>query len=453
VATTDRYYMPDFSDTQRRSLALLPKLTGWSSLVFSSFLAVHILRQCPQQISCYHRLMLGVSAADISASFWHGMSTWPIPRNKALWAVGTDTTCHLQGFFTQNSIISSFYNASLSVYFYLVIVRHWKEDELQRIERVWLHGIPLLAGLTTSILGLILGVYGDALLWCWVSDEYQVFRWAAYYGPLWTNIFMVTACCTAIYQHVRQLELQNPNITTRTAPMTPTVDGTIHTTNFSLRERGSVHELGEEEQEQEEEQVMGQPSAINDVSGVNQGVDLGRTMGNHNQRTDPEMAQREHQQQHHLYTMHQRRVKQVAQQCFLYSAAFYVNWSSLTAVRLIQAFGGKTVPYSLILISAITVPIQGLPNFLVFLRPKLLAAYRKWRSGNNHHHNNGRTVDSSSVPYGSRRYGEDDISMSRRHVISTVTHGDIYDDDNAVDNSSRERKNKKGDEEGNNEGS
>ena len=38
--------------------------------------------------------------------------------------------------------------------------------------------------------------------------------------------------------------------------------------------------------------------------------------------------------------------------------------------RLIQTINGKTY-YPLVLIAAVTVPMQGLPNFVVYLRPKL----------------------------------------------------------------------------------
>ena len=42
---------------------------------------------------------------------------------------------------------------------------------------------------------------------------------------------------------------------------------------------------------------------------------------------------------------------------------------------MIQAFDG-TVYYPLVLVAAITVPMQGLPNFLVYLRPKIRRARR-----------------------------------------------------------------------------
>ena len=399
--------MTSMTYSQQVALALLPKITGWSSLVFSTCLATHIVRGAAWRRSCYHRLMLGVSVADISASFWHGMSTWPIPAGEQLWAVGNDCTCRLQGFFTQNSIISSFYNASLSVYFYLVIVRGWKEEDLRRIESI-LHFIPLSFGLITAVIGLILDMFGNALLWCWVPSEQQVFRWAAYYVPLWTMISIVTICCIAIYSHVRHLERQ--------------AELCISGKQDAVGAEPTRVRFGDldEDDEEEVEAVVAQPSEIN-ISNV---------------------SQEGHACNVQMYRRPQR-VKQVAQQCFLYAAAFYVNWSSLTvsslprrlecrhwiltcytylvqsfplfvllkAVRFIQAFGGR-VPVSLVIISAVTVPIQGLPNFLVYLRPKLQRAYRR-----NPKERWCKYFARSVVAWNNNSEG---VSMSRRH---TTTHG------------------------------
>ena len=46
-------------------------------------------------------------------------------------------------------------------------------------------------------------------------------------------------------------------------------------------------------------------------------------------------------------------------------------------MRVIQTFDGK-VYLGFILIAAITVPMQGLPNFLVYLRPKLARIRKKY---------------------------------------------------------------------------
>lgn len=162
---------------QQRALAILPKITGSLSFLFSLLIATTILRDGSRRKLCYHRLLFGISCADMSASLWMLMSTWPIPRDSGVvYAAGNAHTCTAQGFFLQFGVSSPFYNASLSIYYWLVIVRGWKEAQLHQIE--WLfHALPLSWGAATAITGLALGVYDNANLWCWVDADYKVFRY------------------------------------------------------------------------------------------------------------------------------------------------------------------------------------------------------------------------------------------------------------------------------------
>ena len=376
---------------QRRALALVPKITGWISFGFSGLVAATVLRDKNRRSLCYHRLICGISLVDMSASLWLGMSTWPIPRESgALWAVGNDTTCRVQvrninlvvvccvlslafccwtsdgtlfivpqGFFTQFGISSSFYNASLAIYFYLVIVRGWNEKRLRRIEWM-LHTIPLLWALTSAVTGLILDVFDNATLWCWVSGDEVAFRWIAFYGPLWLNILIVTFSCLAIFLHVRKLELASQK----------------HRLIF--QENSWQQQVAGEETREDgnrPESILTQKSLRNPddrecASSTNPNAPTQRQSF-----TGSVNNKKQFKRSHSIYRQ-SRRVKDVADQCFFYAAAFYINWAALTATRLIQTVNGR-VYYPLVLIAAITVPMQGLPNFVVYLRPKLRRARRR----------------------------------------------------------------------------
>jgi hypothetical protein len=113
---------------QQKALAVLPKITGFPSVLFSVAVVAVILRDRKKKSKVYHRLILGMSLADISSSIWLAMSTWPIPNKTVIvWAVGNTTSCTFQGFFTQFGISSPAYNLSLSVYYLLVVRYAWKE--------------------------------------------------------------------------------------------------------------------------------------------------------------------------------------------------------------------------------------------------------------------------------------------------------------------------------------
>ena len=70
------------------------------------------------------------------------------------------------------------YNASLSLYYVLVCVRGWNERKLHKY-RYWFHILPVGISLGTAIAGSILGIYGNATLWCWIVPG-SVYRWAFY---------------------------------------------------------------------------------------------------------------------------------------------------------------------------------------------------------------------------------------------------------------------------------
>jgi hypothetical protein len=317
----------DLSTAQRVALALLPKVTGAVSAASSTLIAVIVLRDPERRSLCYHRLVLGISLVDLSASFWLAMSTWPIPSESnssggTLWSVGTETTCRVQGFFTQFGISSSFYNASLAIYFWLVVVRGWKEAQLRQIEWM-LHTVPILWALISAVTGLILDVYGNALLWCWVSSEYETFRWAAFYGPLWGNILIVTMSCAAIYTYVRRLELAVEKHRQRLQQYTTTSrknwpsEEIRHNLN-SEAEQSSVPggTISTQQKDPSNHKESAIASSSRQISLVRHHSSSGRKSTT--KKTSYRIVQRS------------QRVKAVAQQSFLYAASFYVNWAALS---------------------------------------------------------------------------------------------------------------------------
>jgi hypothetical protein len=195
-----------FTLPQQVALALIPKISGMASALLSLVIVVTVAVDPKRRTRAYHRLVGGLSLLDFSCSLWLSLTTWPIPRSSGvLWASGTDATCRLQGFFIQLGVASTLYNASLSLYFVLVICRGWKEHQVREIEP-YLHAIPILWALGTASAGLGLGVYGSADLWCWARPSSQIFRWTALYGPLWLMIIFITGMCLYICVHIRKIE-------------------------------------------------------------------------------------------------------------------------------------------------------------------------------------------------------------------------------------------------------
>ena len=297
-----------FNIHQRRALAVIPKFTGLTSAFFSALIIHTIVRNENRRSRTYHRLLFGISCCDISASLWLALSTWPIPKSSgALWAVGTDLSCNIQGFFTQFGIASSFYNASLSIYYILVIRYGWKEHQLRKLEPL-LHSFPLLWATVTAMAGLMNGVFGNASLWCWVAAENKVFRWAAFYGPLWFMILIVTVNTILIYVHVRKIEKA--------------------ATKYKLFQDSSTsaHIVASPSQE------LSSPPRKSMSGHFNLRMSFAvRSSLNSTENTATTEARREdiNERRTRLRTR-SRYTREVAVQSFLYAGAFYLNWFALT---------------------------------------------------------------------------------------------------------------------------
>jgi len=350
-----------FTLAQQKALALVPKVTGLISLIFSALIVISVARDKQKRSSTYHRLLAGISCVDISSSFWLGLSTWPIPRDSGvLWASGTTATCTLQGFFTEFGVASSFYNASLSFYYLFVIRYGWKDFRMRKVEP-FMHTIPVVWGLWTAIAGLPLTLFNNANLWCWIAphplgcqdnpdvecirgDNADIYRWAFFYGPLWLMIIIVTVNVILVIRYVRKIELSTA----------------IYRFGARFDQHTAAVSTVETAQEAEEEEIT----------------------------TTVPVEESSRRASRRSTVKNLTRTREVTWQCMGYAGAFYLNWIALTLVRLIQTFNGK-VHFSLLLIAAMMTPLQGLPNFIVYLAPRFAklkrerphAGFWNWVSG------------------------------------------------------------------------
>ena len=173
--------------------ATVPKITGSISAVSSSLIIYLIYRSKPKLSTIYHRIMLGMSVADIMASTAMALTTLPMPRNDdPYWAetfsiaedvqdglgtvywrdqtkLGTRQTCVAQGFFVAIGIIIMFsYNGTLCVYYACAIALRMKEANIRKKIEPVIHGLPLLIGLAPVIPSFIYGFYNPTMhdAWC-----------------------------------------------------------------------------------------------------------------------------------------------------------------------------------------------------------------------------------------------------------------------------------------------
>ena len=209
--------------TQAKTLALLPKFTGFLSLLGSLFIFQDITFHKKSAHRVYHRLVLGLSCSDMAASFMNILSTWPIPEGTSgvFLASGTTQTCTAQGFFAELfNMATPLYNASLCAYYVLVIRQGWSEDMIRSRAEPVMHILPITVALTISILGLPFKLYNNSGWLCWIAEypanckqsgtctrgqHADTFRWI-HYAFIWSAIFCVTMGMYSIYKKVKAQE-------------------------------------------------------------------------------------------------------------------------------------------------------------------------------------------------------------------------------------------------------
>mmetsp|Transcript_13580 Transcript_13580/g.30931 ORF Transcript_13580/g.30931 Transcript_13580/m.30931 type:complete len:328 (+) Transcript_13580:70-1053(+) len=210
-------------DSQSKTLALLPKFTGFLSLMGSLFIFQDVVLHRFPRRRVYHRLVLGLSCSDMTASIVNIMSTWPIPAGTpgVFLARGTTQTCTAQGFFNElGNLATPLYNMSLCAYYVLVIREQWTEDKIRSKAEPIMHLVPISLALTIAVLGLPFTLYNNSGWLCWIAayprgcqsngtcargEHADIFRWV-HYAIIWSAILFVTAGMYSIYRRVHLQE-------------------------------------------------------------------------------------------------------------------------------------------------------------------------------------------------------------------------------------------------------
>jgi len=105
VASTT--FFSGLSNTQQKTLAIVPKFTWASCIVGSLYVMYKTLRRSPSlpglaDSRSFTNLLLGLCFADVVAATGFFLSTWPIPMDNIysdyFWGErGNQTTCNFQG--------------------------------------------------------------------------------------------------------------------------------------------------------------------------------------------------------------------------------------------------------------------------------------------------------------------------------------------------------------------
>ncbi|GAB1318055.1 Cyclic AMP receptor 1 [Madurella fahalii] len=102
--------------------------------------------------------------------------------------------CQLQAFLIQVFMQGDAYWAlSMAINVYLTFYHKYDARMLRRMEIPYFlccYGLPFIPGFTFLFVSTESAgrPYGNAVLWCWLKGEWEVYRIATFYGPIWVAI-------------------------------------------------------------------------------------------------------------------------------------------------------------------------------------------------------------------------------------------------------------------------
>ncbi|KAK3940789.1 G-protein coupled receptor [Diplogelasinospora grovesii] len=124
--------------------------------------------------------------------------------------------CQFQAFLVQMFMpADAFWTLAMAVNVYLTFYFKYDAQQLRKMELPYLlacYGLPFIIAIvfifiSTPDKGRM---YGNATLWCWVANKWDIFRIATFYGPVWIVILITTFIYTRagreIYKKHRQLK-------------------------------------------------------------------------------------------------------------------------------------------------------------------------------------------------------------------------------------------------------
>ncbi|KAI1436020.1 G-protein coupled receptor [Xylaria sp. CBS 124048] len=107
--------------------------------------------------------------------------------------------CQFQAFLIQQFLPSdALWAFAMSFNVYLTFYAKFDAEKLRRMEKWYIlvcYGLPFPAALSFILISSKSAgrVYGDAVLWCWISPPWDVLQIATFYGPTWVIILVTVS--------------------------------------------------------------------------------------------------------------------------------------------------------------------------------------------------------------------------------------------------------------------
>ncbi|EFY84982.1 G-protein coupled receptor [Metarhizium acridum CQMa 102] len=236
---------------------------------------------------------------------------------------------------------------AMAVNVYLTVYRKFDIKRLHKMELIYLpacYGIPFIPAFTYLFVrhnGE--RIYGDAVLWCWVTSELEGLRIGTFYGPVWTMILITfsiyIAAAGTIFKIRRQVHdlSSDYDLSSCTSPEVTASNGTAAT-----------------------------------MSADGDAVFSGQTQGRDDKTTASRAKPRRHGPTQQSFARrrsfeHKNAAWSYTKCALLYFSAILITWIPASANRVYSmAHNGQ--PYApVVFMSAFVLPLQGFWNWIIYV--------------------------------------------------------------------------------------
>jgi len=294
------------------------------------------------------------------------------PFGPVFMAAGTPGTCSYAGFFNQVAVASPLYNVMLSTFYFLKIRHNWSDTGLRKLEPA-LHLFPVLFGVGTAVTALAKKLYGNVFWTCWINPDppqwdFRYYQWFFLFAPVWICIIYQTVVMSLIWWTMRKQELR---MARKYQVSDPSMESSLNGFGgFSSRNFSGSSRDGLSIDTDGKNIESGRASISNlhgDVELVNETQQVARKFRSMQMRKRRNSVINERKWRHS---------KMIATQGILYVCAFYITWLFPTIQRITELAVGRNY-FPIQALDTALLPLQGLFNVLVYLRPKFLFYKRK----------------------------------------------------------------------------
>ncbi|KJZ79348.1 hypothetical protein HIM_01499 [Hirsutella minnesotensis 3608] len=181
-------YHEELTMDQRNSISVIERACSVLSLVGCIFIVVTFCSS-----SGFHK---PINRLVFYASFGNILSNVGTLMSHAYLDNLNSFGCQFQSFLIQLFMpADAFWTLAMAINVYLTFYRKFDAERLRRMELVYLlgcYGIPFIPAFAYIFIRNSQGdrIYGNAVLWCWISPQFDILRIATFYGPVWVTIFV-----------------------------------------------------------------------------------------------------------------------------------------------------------------------------------------------------------------------------------------------------------------------